>query len=351
MNRMFLTLVALWAPTVSPVAAPLTVVGFNVEAGDASDHVIALQLEKSLGVDLWGLADVWDEGGWPDRLRAGAAIGEGSEFGAVLGKTGGDSRLLVLYRQNRLQRLAEAEIMEARLSSREAAPLAVHFRLDDEVEFWFLVVNLADARDRRIRQAEALARWSAHQTLPVVAAGTFNFGVDAESGHPDAAMERLLMAGWQWIRPIEPVGTVCGSGDRVEDFIFLTDPGRDWGTRAQVMYSQSNYCPDSGRTSNHRPVQANLETAGKEPVITGSMPERQIRPFFPEELEPGERTEPALTIVPEQTPSHAGAHPEGAGSDALADPENRSRAALLRRLQALEAEARELRREIEALPD
>jgi len=38
------------------MAAPLTVVGFNIDSGGASDHVISLQLKESVGVDLWGLA-------------------------------------------------------------------------------------------------------------------------------------------------------------------------------------------------------------------------------------------------------------------------------------------------------
>jgi len=333
-------------------AEPLTVVGFNIESGDSSDHVISLQLEKSVGVDLWGLVDVWEKRGWPERLQAGAGEGEGSGFGAVLGTTGGDNRLLTLYRSSRLQVLEHQEITSAQVSAREPAPLAVRLLLDGQQEFWFLTVDLSDQVDRRLSQSRALAEWASAQSLPLVAVGTFNFGFEQDSSSVDEGLEVLLSSGWRWARPIEHVGTRCGGGDRVEDFVFLAGPGAAWSDRAEVMYPQSNYCPDSGRTSNHRPVLANLETTGSAPVITGSMPERQIRPFFPEELEARQRNEPVLanpTVAKPQSRDEQ-AHSrgsEGSGGEST-DP---SREELLRRIEALEAEARELRRELDNQPD
>jgi hypothetical protein len=333
-------------------AEPLTVVGFNVESGDSSDHVISLQLEKSVGVDIWGLVDVWDKRGWPERLRAGAAEGEGSDFGAVLGKTGRDSRLLTLFRRSRLLALEQQEISAAQASPREPAPLAVRFHLKGVQEFWFLTVDLSDQEDRRLRQARALAEWASEQSVPLVAVGTFNFGLEPDSDRLDEGLEVLLSSGWRLARPIEHIGTRCGGGDRMEDFVFLAGPSAAWSDRAEVMYPQSNYCPDSGRTSNHRPVLANLETTGSTPVITGSMPERQIRPFFPEEIEPRQRNEPVLANPTVAKPQSADeqAYPrgsEGSGGEST-DP---SREDLLRRIEALEAEARELRKELENQPD
>lgn len=349
-------------------AAPLTLVGYNVESGDASDHVIAVQLENSVGVDLWGLADVWDELGWPERLREGAGVGEGATFGTVLGQTGGSSHLLVLYRNDRLQPLATEEIGAAQASDREPAPLAVQFRLDGEQDFWFLLVDLSDSDTRRMTQVRALADWTARQSLPVVATGTFRFGVDSDR-EVNPAMEVLVEAGWRWVQPEQFVGTACGSGSKIEDFVFLAGASGAWGARSEIMYPQSNYCPDDGRTSNHRPVLANLEPAGGDPVITGSMPERQVRPFFPDRLDQGGdrgaelanevvsvTLSPATPMPTETTPGTTPASPDstptGTGSapevPARAEP---SRDELLRRLEALEAEAERLRRQIEAAPD
>ncbi len=349
MGRSILGLLALVAISAA-AGAPLTVVGFNVESGDASDHVISLQLEKSVGVDLWGLVDVWDEGGWPERLRDGAAAGEGAAFGEVLGESGGESRVLVLYREDRLESLATEEIAGARVSEREPAPLAVRFRLDGRDEFWFLVVDLSASDGRRMEQARALADWVARQSLPVVAAGTFRFGVEAGGGD-DPAMELLLGAGWRWPRPVDSIGTVCGDRDAIEDFVFLAGPGAAWGARSEVMYPQSNYCPDNGRTSNHRPVLANLDPAGGDPAITGSMPERQVRPFFPEEMDRSVESPPVLANLPalldpsRSTPTAR--HDIAAGSAGIPV----TRAELMRRLEALELEVSRLRQEIVALED
>lgn len=356
-------------------AGPLTLVGYNVESGDASDHVIAVQLENSVGVDLWGLADVWDEQGWPERLREGAGVGENATFGAVLGQTGGASRLLVLYRNDRLQPLVTEEIAAAQVSKREPAPLAVQFRLDGDQDFWFLVVDLSDSDGRRMTQVRALADWTRRQSLPVVATGTFRFGVESDR-EENPAMEVLVDAGWRWAKPVEFVGTACGSGSRIEDFVFLAGASDAWGARSEIMYPQSNYCPDDGRTSNHRPVLANLEPAGGAPVITGSMPERQVRPFFPDKLDQGgdrgpelanevvsvaPRPAPSSPAATQTTPDPAPASPgatstQTAPGSALAAPNAPAEAGptredLLRRLEALEAEAERLRRQIEAAPD
>jgi len=351
MGRSILGLLALVGISGAAAGAPLTVVGFNVESGDASDHVISLQLEKSVGVDLWGLVDVWDEGGWPQRLRDGAAAGEGTAFGQVLGESGGDSRLLVLYREDRLESLATEEIAGARVSAREPAPLAVRFRLDGGDEFWFLVVDLSATDGRRMEQARVLADWVGRQSLPVVAVGTFRFGAEP-GGEDDPAMELLLDAGWRWSRPVEFIGTVCGDSGAIEDFVFLAGPGAPWGARSEVMYPQSNYCPDNGRTSNHRPVLANLDPAGGDPAITGSMPERQVRPFFPEEMDRSARVEPALANLPAPPDTSRSAVPT-ARHDIAAGPAGtpQTRAELMRRLEALEAEIIRLRQEIEVLED
>jgi len=193
-----------------------------------------------------------------------------------------------------------------------------------------------------------------------VAPGTFRFGVESDR-EENPAMEVLVEAGWRWVHPEDFVGTACGSGSRVEDFVFLASASDAWGARSEIMYPQSNYCPDDGRTSNHRPVLANLEPAGGAPVITGSMPERQVRPFFPDRLDQGGDRGPELanevvSLTPspaapaptETTPVTAPASGSAPEVPAQAEP---SRDDLLRRLEALEAEAARLRQQIEAAPD
>lgn len=348
-------------------ATPLSVVGFNIESGGSSDHVIALQLDKSVGVDIWGLSDVWDDGDWLKRLKRGAESGEGSEFGLLLGDTGGASRLLAVYRQTRLEYLGHEEIESAQASRRDSAPLAVHFRLDRETEFLFLVVNLSQSDKRRADQVEALAEWTAIQTLPILSVGTFNFGLDTDGSGGEGEMARLAAAGWKWVRPVAPVGTHCGGRDVVQDFVFVAGTATEWGARSEVMFPQNNYCPDDDRTSDHRPLLANLDTRGRVPVVTGSMPAREIKPFFPDTLSTGSDAQielandpqPVGAVAPQSVthPVAADAARTGKASTTVsAWPESGvgadlSKAELMRRLERLEAEVRSLRQAIEARPE
>lgn len=356
---------------VPAMAAPLTVVGFNIDSGGASDHVISLQLKESLGVDLWGLGDVWDSGDWLRRLREGAQSGENSEFGQVLGETGGDSRLLVLYRQSRLERVGQEEILAARASSRQAAPLAVRFRLDGGEEFYFLVANLVGNDERRSDQARAIAAWAELLDAPIIAVGTFNFGVADDGAGGDKALELLKAAGWKWARPETLVGTSCDSRGFVQDYVLLAGGASEWGYRAATMYPQSNYCPDDERTSGHRPVLANLETSGRGVVVTGSMPARQVSPFFPGQAEMSfGSTElaseprlvsptppPAGQAAPEGMPSAESIYPvpqtdagdprPTASGESATVGDDRSKEQMLRRLEALEEEMRELRKALQ----
>lgn len=372
--RLFIAAGALLAG--QALSAPLSVVGFNIESGGSSDHVIALQLDKSVGVDIWGLGDVWDDGEWLNRLQRGAASGEGSDFGLLLGETGGTSRLMAVYRQSRLEYLSHEEIASAQASKRAPAPLAVRFRLDGNTEFQFLIVDLSESRKRRATQVDALVAWAAAQPLPVVAVGTFNFGLATDGSGGSGELETLTSAGWKWVMPTTPVGTYCDGRSPVQDFVFLAGPASAWGGRSDVMFPQKNYCPDDERTSDHRPVLANLDTAGGDPVVTGSMPAREIRPFFPDAVLTGSDAQIELAGDPQpvqqKVPDHSGhAAPAAATSTppavapaaagvptalpvaqpAPAPVGTASKADLLRRLERLEAEVRSLRREIEAQPE
>ena len=332
-TRALLLLLVVAAPGLAH-AAPLTVVGFNVESDDATDRVIAHQLERSRGVDLWGLTEVWYGGEWLDRLQKAAASGEGSAFGLVKGETGEPNRNLILYRADRMTLLDSEEIVVAHGRPSLAAPLAARFRLDDEREFIFLVVRLAEDVATRQGQLLGLADWSSRQALPVVAAGTFFLGVSVEKPELPAAMGPLVEdQGWAWVRPDPLVATTCDAGNRIQDFVFIAGAAASWAARSEVMFPQNNYCPDSDRTSSHRPVQASFAVSGDSLAGAGTMPERQVLPVSPVDVvmaaEPEEETYPGT--------------PEAGASEG--EP---SREALLRRIEALERELEALKKAVEA---
>lgn len=332
-----ITLLALALPGLA-AAAPLTVVGFNVESDDATDRVIAHQLERSRGVDLWGLTEVWYGGEWLERLQQAAAAGEGSAFGLVRAETGEPNRNLILYRADRLTLLDSEEVLVGQGRPSQPAPLAARFRLDDGAELIFLVVRLAEDVTTRQDQLRGLADWTARQTVPVVATGSFYLGVSVDAPQLPAAMDPLVGDnGWTWVRPDPLVATTCTDRGRIQDFVFVAGSATAWAARSEVMFPQNNYCPDSDRTSDHRPVQASFAVSGGSLAGAGTMPGRQVLPVTP------------VDVLMATGPGGEDA-PETPRAETM-DAAGLSKAALLRRIEALERELAALKKAVRAQPD
>ena len=191
------------------------------------------------------------------------------------------------------------------------------------------------------------------------------------STNPEKALALLKAAGWKWARPETLAGTSCDSRGLVQDYVLLAGGAGEWDYRAATMYPQSNYCPDDERTSGHRPVLANLETSGQGVVVTGSMPARQVRPFFPDQAEmsfgsaelasepqlvspaPSATGQSAAEAIPSAQSLHSGPQADSGdpGSTAAGESstvgENPGKEQMLRRLEALEEEVRELRKALQ----
>lgn len=339
-----------------PVAAGvLTIVGFNVESDDSSDRVIAKQLELSSGIDLWALNEVYHEGGSTGRLREAAAVDEGSGFGALAGDTGGGNRNAILYRKDRLV-LQSSEELTGIPSGSGAAPLVARFLLDAELEFLFVVVRLSDRDDRRSEESRRLGDWAARQTLPLVAAGTFAFDVTADRGIADPDMMLLMeTTRWSWPVPQPLHPTHCSQGRPVRDFVFTGGGAKAWSARSTVMFPQSNYCGDSDRTSDHRPVLVAFSLDGGSVESEGRMPERQVLPLFPADVRSssggndrrGDRI--VAPTYPEPKADSKAQYSLPAESDQAVASDRRE--VLLKRIDELEVEIRALRIELETLPE
>jgi hypothetical protein len=342
----------------------VSIVAFNVESDGSSDYVIGEQLAASHDIDLWILTEVWDHK-WPGRLAEAAGRADGMPYERILGTTGRENRILLLYRPDRLRLIETSELTDMPHGKREAAPLSARFQGPDGEPFDVVAVHFSKNSTRRIEQAQALNAWAAGRDRPAVAAGTFFF--DVPIGDPPGSVDAFaaLTAGdhWRWLTPGDLVPTQCQRGERLDDFVFVSAEAAGWAADSEIMFRQSAYCRDSDRTSSHRPTLARFSPSGGA-LERGAVPERPVSPLLPGVVyvrdtddddadsraeprapsgaapgqEPGAMSDPGPSIPAAAAPA-AAREAEDEGAD--------DREALEERLEALEREAAELRKALE----
>ena len=273
------------------LSAELRFLAWNVESGtprpddpaEGSDPAtIAAQLREFNEYDIVGLSEARPAAikQFVDALSAGSK----ETFLSVHTATGMDDRLILARRAERLQLLAGYELhrfgdwllnsLDDRGNWRHRSPLVAHFQdRETGVEFLCMVNHLArgDAAVRE-RQAIGLRNWAAVQKLPVVAIGDFNFDFDFKTQRGNRAYERFLRAGvWEWVRPeklvdsnwadtdprLPPDKRVDQYPDSLLDFVFVTAPTKGWQPKSWVVVREGDF-PDTGETSDHRPVAATI---------------------------------------------------------------------------------------------
>lgn len=252
------------APCLPAPALPartLTVMSWNVESGGADALTIAMQMAAFDDVDIWGLSEVRGAED-ADLFVRGAEVGAASEFGSVLGTTGGADRLLALYDERRFDLLGSSELSEVNIGGRVRASLVVTLEeTESELQFIFMVNHLyRSSPAARQQQARLLNQWATAQALPVIAAGDYNFDWDVATHAHDLGYDLMVSAqAWRWVRPQMLVTTQC-SGARcafhnVLDFIFVAGAAQAWPATAEIVVREGQF-PDDASRSDHRPVQA-----------------------------------------------------------------------------------------------
>lgn len=265
-------------PVLIPAAAysqTLTVVGFNVESGGASLPVLSQVVAKLQGVDLWGFSEVQNQQ-WLNAFKTAAADGEGVQFDGVLGTTGRDDSLAIVYNSTKLEFLRSMELHNINVSGTVRAPLVAHFRLraQPQVEILFMVNHLyRGSTERRHQQAQLLNQWARQQALPVIAVGDYNFDWNVNGGDTDHDPGfDFMVAGdvFRWLRfPSPMVKTQCSANfNSVLDFVFVAGPAKQWQAEPSILFANdATYCQQS-RNSDHRPVMAKLTVAaGASPAV------------------------------------------------------------------------------------
>lgn len=266
--RSLAALLFLMAIAATHAQIPLQIVAWNVESGGADPAVIRNEIASFDGIDLWGLSEVPDETA-ALLFELGAEEGEEADFSTLLGTTGNNDRLAVLYDDDRFDLVAGFELGELQISSGLRAALVAHLRESASgVELLFVVNHLArSSTASRHQQATLLREWAAAQTLPVIAVGDYNFDFAVTGGDTDhdTGLDLLLADGvFAWLRPDVLVRTQCSADatavteddcrfDSVLDFVFVAGDARSWSGRSEIVVRTADF-PDSDTTSDHRPV-------------------------------------------------------------------------------------------------
>lgn len=263
-------------------AQTLTVAGFNVESGAANPNVIAEQIGPLDGIDLWGFSEVKNSTE-ARALEQGAEDGEGATFESILGTTGAEDRLLIVYNSDRLELVRSGELQDLNIGGNVRAPLWARFRLKPSgPEVIFMVNHLYRGNTAgRHAQAQGLATWVQSQTAPVIATGDYNFDWHFQTGdtNHDRGYDLMTAGGFfRWVRPPAPlVPTNCSFHQSVLDFVFVSGDAQRWQAESEILFPEASYCPDTASTSDHRPVLARFDLGQQGPVEPSGGKEAVLR--------------------------------------------------------------------------
>lgn len=278
-------------------AQQLTVASFNVESGDATTSRLRQDLRRVPASDVWGFSEVLNDS-WGAAFEAELSSG-GMNYDRILGSTGGDDRLLIVYNATRLERIRHFELLGIGTGGR--APLVAHLKLrDGGQEFLFMVNHLNRGNaTRRHEQATLLNEWATTQTLPVIAVGDYNFDWNLPNGdtNHDLGYDNLTRGDvYRWVRPATLLKTQCDPNfNSVLDFVFVTGAAKAWPATSEIQFPETSYCQDDSQRSDHRPLHAVL-------TLAAPQPENDFRARLLERIEAIERELQELRRLVEQMP-------------------------------------------------
>lgn len=258
-------------------AENLSVLSWNVEDWQASDSgVIATQLRDDFdGIDIFGLSEVSKVPEFALYARY-AGEDEQSQYKAIGGTTGANTKLGIVYRTDRLNLIESYEMLDMMGTPAPGkprtgrAPLVAHLRTTAEGTDFLFVVNHFHRGDekRRLEQAMLFASWAKEQSMPIIAVGDYNFDFDVDTKRGNQAFDALMaINSFRWIEPSELVTTNWsdrgedGENDynSILDFVFLANA--EWTASSKVVVRPNDF-PDDGYTSDHRPVLGLFNTTG-----------------------------------------------------------------------------------------
>lgn len=262
MKRIFFGWVLALGLSISSLSAAdeLRIISWNIEGGafeDAEVSTITADMDRLGHADVWGLSEV--TASWVDELQDTA----GSNYHAELGTQSTD-RLLILVNLNRFEVTNTEEITSHNPSSGQRPPLAVTLRERATGTQLIYVVNHLTRGSgddpRRRAEAEALREWADQQSLPIIAAGDFNFdwSIHDHGRTRSAAFDEMVEDNvFEWSVPSTLRRTQCNPDFySVLDFAFVAGDAKFWPHQTTIINTP---CIDNSDTADHRPIETVID--------------------------------------------------------------------------------------------
>jgi endonuclease/exonuclease/phosphatase family metal-dependent hydrolase len=241
----------------------LVMVAYNVESGEAQADSVAKEVEKLVGVDIWGFSELASYE-WLETFEKAAEKQNGAAYGKIIGTTGDyddpdrePDYLAFLYNEKKLDKLAVRQLHSMNDWSHRS-PLVASFRLKSNNQEFLVVLNHLASGDEKLRMQQSwqLHEWAFFRSVPVVMLGDFNYRwkIGISELEPPRDYSALTHGGvLQWVRPDPLLYTWCGGAlDSVFDFVFVNETATGWKGKADVI---KTLCDKSDKkVSDHRPV-------------------------------------------------------------------------------------------------
>ncbi|QSX32215.1 hypothetical protein JYB87_10515 [Shewanella avicenniae] len=247
------------AAVVAPAfAAPITVMGYNVEGGykpDATEPTVASYIQQAPNADVYMLSELtisWAKplantmGGYQVVTSANAV-----ETTDALGIFFNPKRFSLLdshelvFGVNKFERPALIVTLKDNTTGKKVIVMGNHL--------------MRGKAEQRQQQTRMLVDWAKQQSATVIALGDYNYDYDLPTAKGNKAFELLMDSGeWYWVKPKTLIKSNCDAQyNSILDFVFIH--GKYAAATSDILFPEAEYCHDDADRPDHRPVIATIE--------------------------------------------------------------------------------------------
>ena len=239
-------------------AAPVTVIGYNVEGGylpGATEPTVNNYIQQAPKADVYMLSELTVSWAKPLAKTMG-------DFAYVTSENAVDTTdaLGIFYNQQRFTLVNHTELKFG--VHKYERPAIIATLKEKATGKTFKVVGnhlMRGQAELRQQQAKQLASWAKKQSGTVIALGDYNFDYDLDTFKGNKAFNIFMNSGeWKWVKPSNLIKSNCDVHyNSILDFVFIH--GAYQSAKSNILFPEAEYCVDDDQRPDHRPVLASIE--------------------------------------------------------------------------------------------